>query len=391
MNDCTMTESSGGGRDRTRELNNDGARLDELDRISMSLSISQQAFSYLRGKTVMVTGVCGTIGRQLASQLLHNFEVKTLIGLDNNESELATLEDSYGGRFNARFLLGDVREFGTIARSSRNVDVLFHAAAYKHVYLCERSPLEAIQTNVVGVQNIIQATIDNRVERLIFTSSDKAVNPTNVMGTSKLMGERLITAASTDPNQTGAVFLSTRFGNVLGSRGSVIPIFISQIRRGGPVTLTDPNMTRFIMSLDDAVRLVIESVVNGQPGDVLITKMEAIRIVDLAEIMIRECAPLCGRRAEDIEIRIIGQKPGEKLYEELMNEEEIRRSLELEQYFVVRPALASGAKDLSIYQGLVSSAITQPYNSANAVPMARDDLAAFLDKNGLIRNEAALP
>ena len=136
--------------------------------------------------------------------------------------------------------------------------MLFHAAAYKHVFLCERSPFEAIQTNVIGVHNIAHAAVENGVERLVFTSSDKAVNPTNVMGTSKLMGERLMTAAALDPNLSGATFLSTRFGNVLGSRGSVIPIFRDQIRNGGPVTLTDPQMTRFIMSLHDAVRLVIE-------------------------------------------------------------------------------------------------------------------------------------
>ena len=195
---------------------------------------------------------------------------------------------------NARFRLGDVRDLAVLLRETRNTDVIFHAAAYKHVYVCERSPLEAIQTNVLGVQNVVQAATENRVQRLVFTSSDKAVNPTNVMGPSKLMGERLITAAAVDPNHSGSIFLSTRFGNVLGSRGSVVPIFRQQIRNGGPVTLTDPSMTRFIMSLDDAVRLVIESAVLARPGDVLITKMNAIRISDLAEVIVREYAPMSG-------------------------------------------------------------------------------------------------
>jgi FlaA1/EpsC-like NDP-sugar epimerase len=350
--------------------------------------VRQRTLDYLRGKRVMVTGVCGTIGRRLALQLLDEFDVGTLIGLDNNESELAFLQERHAAKPSARFLLGDVRDLGVMQRESRAVDVMFHAAAYKHVDLCERSPLEAIQTNVLGVQNIVQSAIENDIERLVFTSSDKAVNPTSVMGTSKLMGERLVTAAAVDPNHAGAFFLSTRFGNVLGSRGSVIPIFRDQIRKGGPVTLTDPQMTRFIMSLDDAVRLVIESIVLGQPGDVLITKMEAIRIADLAEVLVREYAPRCGRRPQDIEIRLIGPKPGEKLYEELMNEEETRRSLELERYFVVRPALAERSESAPPYQGVVQTSVRQPYNSANVRPLSQQELTAFLHRNGLIDPDA---
>lgn len=340
------------------------------------------AGDYLRGKRVMVTGACGTIGQRLLSHLIEQFEIKVLVGIDNNESELAFLEERYARRGNVRFLLGDVRDLGVMLRESRGIDVMFHAAAYKHVYLCERSPLEAIQTNVMGVQNIVQAAVENGIERLVFTSSDKAVNPTNVMGTSKLMGERLITAAAIDPNHAGTCFLSTRFGNVLGSRGSVIPIFRDQIRKGGPVTLTDPKMTRFIMSLDDAVRLVVESMVLGQAGDVLITKMEAIRIADLAAVMVREYAPKCGRRPQDIEICVIGPKPGEKMHEELMNEEETRRSIELDRYFVVRPALATpGAAG---YQGLVRDAVERPYNSANVKALSQDALAVFLNEHRLI-------
>ena len=154
------------------------------------------------------------------------------------------------------------------------------------MFICERSPLEAVQTNILGVQNVIQGALENGVQRLVFTSSDKAVNPTNVMGTSKLMGERLITAAAID-HEYRSSFPFSPFGNVLGSRGSVIPIFPSQICKGGPVTLTDPKMTRFIMSLADAVRLVIESIVLGKPGDVLITKMSAISIADLAAVIVQ--------------------------------------------------------------------------------------------------------
>jgi FlaA1/EpsC-like NDP-sugar epimerase len=206
------------------------------------------------------------------------------------------------------------------------------------------------------------------------------------MGTSKLMGERLVTAAALDPNRLGMTFLSTRFGNVLGSRGSVIPIFRDQIRNGGPLTLTDPEMTRFIMSLHEAVRLVIESMVLGHPGDVLITKMPAIRISDLAEIMVREFAPQCGRRPQDIEIKVIGAKPGEKHYEELMNDEETRRALELERYFVVRPAFTAALEPKPQYQELRELAVDQPYNSSNVAALSQAELTDFLRRHDLVSN-----
>jgi FlaA1/EpsC-like NDP-sugar epimerase len=326
-------------------------------------SISARTLGAFRGKRVLVTGACGTIGRQLVRLLLTNLEIAALTALDHNESALMFLEERYSGIRNTRFVLADVRDLSSLLRETRNIDILFHAAAYKHVYLCERSPLEAIQTNIFGVQNVIQAAVQNGVQRLVFASSDKAVNPTNVMGTSKLMGERLITAAALHPDFPGAHFLSARFGNVLGSRGSVIPIFRDQIRRGGPVTLSDSRMSRFIMSLDEAVHLVIESVELSLPGDVVVTKMPAIRIGDLAEVMVREFAPRCGRDPGSVEIVVKGQRPGEKLYEELLNEEEIRRSLELKRYFVVRPAMTSGKpKMAALYEGENPMPVQQAYN-----------------------------
>jgi FlaA1/EpsC-like NDP-sugar epimerase len=207
------------------------------------------------------------------------------------------------------------------------------------------------------------------------------------MGTSKLMGERLITAAALHPDHSGAAFISTRFGNVLGSRGSVIPIFRDQIRRGGPITLSDPAMTRFIMSLEQAVQLVIESVALGQPGDVLITKMPAIRISDLAAVMVREFAPRCGRKESEIRVEISGQRPGEKLYEELMNEEETRRSYELEQYYVVRPPLTRSGAEPPLYAQERPRRVERAYNSANVAPLSQDELSRFIHANGLLLDE----
>jgi FlaA1/EpsC-like NDP-sugar epimerase len=181
--------------------------------------------SYFAKKRVLVTGSCGTIGCELVHQLLEVFGVGELIAIDNNESELFFLEQRFARYAHARFYLTDVRDGQKLQRISKGMDIVFHTAAFKHVILCERSPFEAVQTNILGVQNIITAAIKNKIGRVIFTSSDKAVNPTSVMGTSKLMGERLMTAANSSYREKGSTFASTRFGNVLGSRGSVIPIF----------------------------------------------------------------------------------------------------------------------------------------------------------------------
>ena len=341
--------------------------------------------SFFKNKRVLVTGACGTVGRELIRQLLDKYKVCELIGVDNNESELFFLEDRFADFDNVSFFLADVRDGEKISRKMKHMDIVFHTAAFKHVILCERSPFEAVQTNILGIQNIINGAIENNVERVIFTSSDKAVNPTNVMGASKLMGERLMAAANSNGRDNGPIFTSTRFGNVLGSRGSVIPIFREQICRGGPVTLTDPAMTRFIMSLEGAIHLVIESARHALGGEVFITKMPAIRIKDLADVMIRELAPGYGFAPEDININVIGNKPGEKMYEELMNEEEIRRAWELTKYFVLLPAYGSIYRKIDYrYAGVVSQTVTKPYNSANYSPLAPGDLAEFLHIHNLL-------
>ena len=344
--------------------------------------------SFFKDKRVIVTGSCGTVGRELVRLLLEDYQVSELIGLDNNESELFFLEQRLVRHANAGFFLADVRDRDKLCRKMKHMDIVFHAAAFKQVILCERSPFEAVQTNILGVQNVINAAIENRVERIIFTSSDKAVNPTNVMGTSKLMGERLMTAANSTLRDDGTVLTSTRFGNVLGSRGSVIPIFREQIRRGGPVTLTDPAMTRFIMSIEEAVRLVIESAYLARGGEVFITKMPVIRIQDLAEVMIKELASVYGHSPEKIKIEIIGTKPGEKMYEELMNVEETRRAWELKRYFVVLPAFACIHRNLEYeYAEILSKTVSHPYNSGNETPLSKTQLAKFLKENNLLEED----
>jgi len=336
-------------------------------------------------KRVLVTGASGTVGRELVRQLLEGSGVEEIIALDNNESELFFLEQEFCDRDRVRFFLADIRDKDKLNRKMKGIDAVFHTAAFKHVILCERSPFEAVQTNILGVQNVILAAAENSVEKVIFTSSDKAVNPTNVMGTSKLMGERLITAANEDFRGNGPIFASTRFGNVLGSRGSVMPIFREQIRRGGPVTLTHPEMTRFIMTVEQSAQLVIDSASLARGGEVFITKMPSIRIEDLADVMIETLAPLYGHSPDSIQVEIIGTKPGEKMYEELMSAEETRRAWELGRYFVVLPAFTSRYREATYtYSTILSKTITNPYHSGNETPLSKSELLAFLENHNLI-------
>jgi FlaA1/EpsC-like NDP-sugar epimerase len=347
------------------------------------------ASSMLKGKRVLITGCCGTVGSELTSQLLTRYEPKEVLGIDNNESATFFLEQEWGSHAQAHFVIGDMKNVKRLRMLMEDVDVVFHAAAFKHVELCERSPTEAVENNILGVQNIIEAATANRVGMVVFTSSDKAVNPTNVMGTSKLMGERLMTAAHSNRRKGDTVFASTRFGNVLGSRGSVIPIFREQIKAGGPVTLTHQDMTRFIMSIGQAARLVLDSAALARGGEVFITKMPVIRIQDLAEVMIRELAPRFGHDPGRIAVKQIGVKPGEKMYEELMSLEETRRALELTNYFAVLPAFRNLYRKIDYrYDGTVSDSVDNPYNSCNEAPMSQEDLTRFLRENNLLEDPA---
>jgi FlaA1/EpsC-like NDP-sugar epimerase len=344
---------------------------------------------HLKNKRVLITGACGTIGSELVHQLLthERYSLDEVIGLDNNENALFFLDQQHFNDERAHFYLVDIRDYQELRSKMKGIDIVFHAAALKHVILSERSPEQAVNTNILGVQNVIGAAWDSGVEKVIFTSSDKAVNPTNVMGTSKLMGERLMTAANSNKRDKGPVFASTRFGNVLGSNGSVVPIFHNQIAKGGPVTLTHPDMTRFVMSISDAVRLVLDSASLARGGEVFITKMPVVRIIDLATAMIADLAPVYGNKPEDIRIKEIGAKPGEKLYEELMNQEETRRALELPRYFVVLPAFRGIYKDITYdYPEVLSSVVDNPYISKEQHPMSVSEIQTFMKKNNLIKS-----
>lgn len=343
--------------------------------------------SIFEGKSILVTGACGTVGSELVRQILTlpGYAPAEVIGIDNNESQLFFLDQRYLKDSRANFFVADIRDRDELLRKMAGIDVVFHCAALKHVILCERSPEQAVQTNIQGVQNVIAAAQANGVEQVIFTSSDKAVNPTNVMGTSKLMGERLITAANSNKRGKGPIFASTRFGNVLGSNGSVTSIFHNQIAKGGPVTLTHRDMTRFVMTIEESVKLVIDSAMLAKGGEVFITKMPVVRIEDLARVMIEELALRYGHAPNTIEIREIGTKPGEKLYEELMSPEETRRAIELKNYFNVLPAFRGIYHDIQYdYSDFANASVTNPYVSAEEQPLTVEEIGTLLKECKLL-------
>ncbi|MGB5926287.1 MAG: UDP-N-acetylglucosamine 4,6-dehydratase family protein [Dehalococcoidia bacterium] len=290
-----------------------------------------------RGKNILVSGGSGSIGSEIVKKLLQ-YEPKVVRVLSNDENCLFNLEQELQGYSNLRFLAGDVRDKERLQHAVEDIDFVFHAAALKHVPLCEYNPFEAVKTNVLGTQNVIETAMEEEVEKLITISTDKAVNPVNVMGATKLLAERLTISANYYKGLRETAFSCVRFGNVLDSRGSVVPLFQTQIEKGGPVTLTEPNMTRFVMSIPKAVELVLKAAEIAQGGEIFIFKMPAFRIGDLAKAMIEELAPQYGYNPESIKVEITGKRAGEKMYEELLTADEAMNASETEDMFIITPA-----------------------------------------------------
>lgn len=286
-----------------------------------------------QNKNILVTGGAGSIGSEIVRMVL-TFSPKAVRVLDNDETGLFELEQELqSGRL--RPLVGDVRDKERLRRAVEGTDIVFHAAALKHVPLCEYNPFEAVKTNVLGTQNLIEVAMEEEVEKFITISTDKAVNPVNVMGATKLLAERLTTSANYYKGWRRTAFSCVRFGNVLDSRGSVVPLFREQIKEGGPIAITDPDMTRFVIGIPKVVDLVLKVVEIAQGGEIFIFKMSALRISDLAEVMIEELAPRYGYAPKSIKVEISGKRAGEKIYEELLTEEEAMNTSETKDMFII--------------------------------------------------------
>jgi UDP-N-acetylglucosamine 4,6-dehydratase len=289
-----------------------------------------------KDKKIIVTGGTGSIGSEIVRRIL-KYEPKVVRILSRDETKQFELEQELGDLEMTRFLIGDIRDKDRLRRAFEDIDIVFHAAAMKHVPACEFNPFEAVQTNVVGTQNVVDAAIENEVEKVIAISTDKAVSPINTMGATKLLAEKLIIDANYYKGRRKTVFSCVRFGNVIGSRGSVIPLFEKQIQRGGPVTITDPEMTRFMMTIPQAMDLVFKATKLARGGEIFIFKMPVIKLQDLAKVMIEKFACEYGYINEEISIKIIGTRKGEKMHEKLMIEEETQFAYETNDMFVVIP------------------------------------------------------
>ncbi|WP_296883107.1 UDP-N-acetylglucosamine 4,6-dehydratase family protein [uncultured Methanobrevibacter sp.] len=292
---------------------------------------------FYKNKKILVTGGSGSIGKKIVKEL-NKYDVDVIRVLDNNETELFDLSNDFNSS-KIKIYVGDINNPQGLKSVFKDIDIIFHAAAYKHVPLCEYNPISAVKTNILGTQNVIDMAVLCDVEKVVLISTDKAVHPENVMGATKFLAERLMMAANTYSENNGTKFSCVRFGNVLNSRGSVIPLFKKQLKNGGPITLTDEDMTRFIMNIYQAAKLILQAGSLSQGGEIFILKMPAFKLHDLVDAMIEFYAPVYGYNPEDIDVKIIGKRPGEKLYEELMTSDEMLSAYDNGDLFIIHDEL----------------------------------------------------
>jgi len=333
-----------------------------------------------KDKKILVTGGIGSIGKDVVRNLLVQ-NAKVVRILDVDETKEFEFQEELKDFENVRFLLGDLRDKNRLARAVEDIDIIIHAAALKHVLACEYNPFEAIKTNVIGTQNLIDVAMDENVEKVIFTSSDKATNPSNTMGTTKLLAEKLMVAANYYKGKRRTCFSCVRFGNVLGSRGSIVPLIKDQIKSGKNVTLTHHDMTRYIITQSQAVDLIFKSLKIMRGGEVFVMKMPSIKVTDLVDVMIKKLAPK--HRQKNVKIEEIGIKAGEKMYEELMTEEETSRALEIEDLYVILPQIKEllsinySYKNAKFVKNIVRT-------SEDAKTLSKKEIENILAKEGLL-------
>lgn len=326
------------------------------------------------GKKILIVGGTGTIGQSLLREILSDYpEVVRVFSRD--EYKQFQLQQNYKEHENIRYLIGDVRDYNRLERAMQDIDYVFHTAAMKHVPACEYNPFEAVQTNVLGTQNVIQAALACNVKKVIFTSTDKAISPTNTYGASKLMAERFIAAAQYQAGSKPTKFAAVRFGNVMGSRGSVIPLFQWQIEQKRKITVTCKEMTRFMMSLRQATELTLKAMQIAQGGEIFVLKMPIIQLMDLAKIVIDQTCSRLGIEPSSIFVDEIGLRPGEKMYEELMTEEESRNALETVSMFIIQNSFMEQRNYLNAVPAKVQS-----YRSHSYKPMNANDLKLLISQ-----------
>lgn len=331
------------------------------------------------GKTIMVTGGTGSFGEAVVKNLLEFQAPKKIIIFSRDEKKQTDMRMEYNND-RLKFIIGDVRDYGSVNFVMNGVDYIFHAAALKQVPSCEFHPMEAVRTNIIGTENVLNSSIANGVRKVVVLSTDKAVYPVNAMGISKAMLEKLMIAKSRTVDEKKILFCGTRYGNVMGSRGSVIPLFVEQIKAGKHLTVTDPNMTRFLLTLEGALELVMFAFENATQGDIFVQKSPACTIGDLA-IALKEVF-----KANN-QVKVIGTRHGEKLHETLMTREEMSRAEDLGSFY----RIPADTRDLNynkyFIEGEQRISVEQDYTSENTPRLNVEDIKQMLLKLEYIQKE----
>lgn len=338
-----------------------------------------------KNKTLLITGGTGSFGNAVLRRFLDS-DLHEIRILSRDEKKQDDMRKHYGSS-KLKFYIGDVRDYQSVLNAVRGSDFVYHAAALKQVPSCEFHPLEAVKTNVLGTENVLEAAIVSGVKRVVCLSTDKAVYPINAMGISKAMMEKVAVAKSRSSSDT--VISVTRYGNVMASRGSVIPLFVEQIHAGSPITITDPSMTRFMMTLDDAVDLVLYAFEHGKSGDIFVQKAPAATI----EVVAKALTQLLGHPEHPI--RVIGTRHGEKLYEALLSREEMASAEDFGDYYRVPPDLRDLNYGKFVDQGELKISEATDYNSHNTVRLDISGMKELLLKlrfiQAIVRGERQVP
>lgn len=328
-------------------------------------------------KTLLITGGTGSFGNAVLNRFLQS-DLKEIRIFSRDEKKQDDMRKRYASD-KLKFYIGDVRDYNALLNATRGVDYIYHAAALKQVPSCEFHPMEAVKTNVIGTENLLEAAITNGVKRVVCLSTDKAVYPINAMGISKAMMEKVMVAKSRSAG-ANTVICGTRYGNVMASRGSVIPLFVEQIHLGKPITITDPAMTRFMMTLDDAVELVLYAFEHGENGDIFVQKAPAATIEVLAQALLG----LLGKQEHTV--NVIGTRHGEKLFETLLSREEMACAEDRGEYYRVPPDLRDLNYGKFVEQGERTISSSDDYNSHNTERLDVDGMQRLLLKLDFIRN-----
>jgi len=331
----------------------------------------------IKNKTLLITGGTGSFGTAVLHRFLHTDHFREIRIFSRDEKKQDDMRNLYRND-KIKYYIGDVRDYLSVEPATRGVDYIFHAAALKQVPSCEFFPMQAVKTNVEGTQNVIRAAAANKVQKVICLSTDKAAYPINAMGISKAMMEKVAVAESR--SLTDTVVCLTRYGNVMGSRGSVIPLFLSQIQKGEAITVTDPHMSRFFMSLEDAVDLVLFAFENARPGDLFVNKAPAGSIGDLAKALME----LAGK---EVPVKIIGTRHGEKLYETLCTREEMQKAQDMGEFY----RIPADNRDLNyakyFSEGERDISLVEDYHSHNTAQQGVEGLKDLISTLPLIRKE----